>query len=85
MHLTFDRPILRGVNFDLAPGTTKVVLGGSGSGKTTILRLILGLLSPESGTIHVNGQRIDTMTKRELMTVRTDIGMLFQETALFIR
>jgi phospholipid/cholesterol/gamma-HCH transport system ATP-binding protein len=83
VHLTFERPILRGVNFDLAPGTTKVVLGGSGSGKTTILRLILGLLRPESGSVQVGGREVVGLSEEELRPVRLDIGMVFQEGALF--
>ena len=83
VHLTFERPILRGVNFDLAPGTTKVVLGGSGSGKTTILRLILGLLRPESGSVVVGGTDVVGLSEEELRPVRLDIGMVFQEGALF--
>ena len=78
-----DNVVLQDVTFSVNRGQTKILLGASGSGKSVILKLILGLLKPDSGTIHVNGQRIDTMTERELMTVRTDIGMLFQETALF--
>ena len=78
-----DNVVLQDVTFSVRRGQTKILLGASGSGKSVILKLILGLLKPDSGTIHVNGQRIDTMTERELMTVRTDIGMLFQETALF--
>ena len=62
VHLSFDRPILKGVSFDLGPGTTKIVLGGSGSGKTTILRLILGLLKPDSGTIVVDGTEVSTLS-----------------------
>jgi phospholipid/cholesterol/gamma-HCH transport system ATP-binding protein len=83
VHLTFERPILRGVNFDLAPGTTKVVLGGSGSGKTTILRLILGLLRPESGSVVVGGTDVVGLSEEDLRPVRLDIGMVFQEGALF--
>jgi phospholipid/cholesterol/gamma-HCH transport system ATP-binding protein len=83
VHLTFERPILRGVNFDLAPGTTKVVLGGSGSGKTTILRVILGLLRPESGSVSVAGRDVVGLSEEELRPVRLDIGMVFQEGALF--
>jgi len=83
VHLTFERPILRGVNFDLTPGTTKVVLGGSGSGKTTILRLILGLLRPESGSVLVRGTDVVGLSEEELRLVRLDIGMVFQEGALF--
>ncbi|HET7293005.1 MAG TPA: ATP-binding cassette domain-containing protein [Vicinamibacteria bacterium] len=83
VHLAFDRPILRGVSFDLHPGATKVVLGGSGSGKTTILRLILGLLKPDAGSILVDGAEVATMTEEELRHVRLKIGMVFQEGALF--
>jgi phospholipid/cholesterol/gamma-HCH transport system ATP-binding protein len=81
--LTFERPILQGVSFDLAPGTTKIVLGGSGSGKTTILRLILGLLKPDAGTIRVDGTEVAGLTEEELRDVRLKIGMVFQEGALF--
>jgi phospholipid/cholesterol/gamma-HCH transport system ATP-binding protein len=83
VHLSFDRPILTGVSFDLGPGTTKIVLGGSGSGKTTILRLILGLLKPDSGTIVVDGTEVSRLSEQELRAVRLKIGMVFQEGALF--
>ena len=83
VHLSFDRPVLSGVSFDLAPGTTKVVLGGSGSGKTTILRLILGLLKPESGSVRVDGVEVTGLTEEELRDVRLKVGMVFQEGALF--
>lgn len=83
VHLSFDRPILRGVSFDLAPGTTKIVLGGSGSGKTTILRLILGLLKPESGSVRVDGVEVTGLTEDQLRDVRLKVGMVFQEGALF--
>jgi phospholipid/cholesterol/gamma-HCH transport system ATP-binding protein len=83
VHLAFDRPVLRGVSFDLAPGTTKVILGGSGSGKTTILRLILGLLKPDSGSILVEGTDVAPLDEEDLRAVRLRIGMVFQEGALF--
>jgi phospholipid/cholesterol/gamma-HCH transport system ATP-binding protein len=83
VHLSFDRPILRGVSFDLAPGTTKVVLGGSGSGKTTILRLILGLLRPDAGSVRVAGTEVNGLSEEELRPVRLGMGMVFQEGALF--
>ena len=83
VHLSFDRPILRGISFDLGPGTTKIILGGSGSGKTTILRLILGLLKPDSGTIVVDGAEIELLDEEEMRAVRLKIGMVFQEGALF--
>ena len=82
--LAFDeKVILREVTFTLLPGHTKIILGASGSGKSTILKLILGLLKPDGGTIHVNGQRVDTMRERDLIHVRADLGMVFQEGALF--
>lgn len=83
VELSFERPILQGISFDLAPGTTKIVLGGSGSGKTTILRLILGLLKPEGGSIRVDGTEVSGLTEEELRDVRLKIGMVFQEGALF--
>src|SRR4026209_762461 len=74
--LAFDeKVILRDVSFALLPGHTKIILGASGSGKSTILKLILGLLKPDGGTISVNGQRVDTMRELELMLMREDLGM----------
>jgi phospholipid/cholesterol/gamma-HCH transport system ATP-binding protein len=82
--LAFDeKVILRNVSFTLQTGHTKVFLGASGAGKSTILRLILGLLKPDQGRIFVNGERIDPMSEDELMAVRADLGMVFQEGALF--
>jgi phospholipid/cholesterol/gamma-HCH transport system ATP-binding protein len=78
-----DKVVLNGVSFTLHSGHTKVILGASGSGKSTILKLILGLWKPDSGQIRVNGERTDTMTEPELMRMRADIGMVFQEGALF--
>jgi phospholipid/cholesterol/gamma-HCH transport system ATP-binding protein len=83
VHLAFDRPILNGVSFDLNPGETKVILGGSGSGKTTVLRLILGLLKPDSGSIVVAGTNVADLSEEELRPVRLRVGMVFQEGALF--
>ena len=78
-----DKVILREVSFTLLRGHTKIILGASGSGKSTILKLILGLLKPDGGEIWVNGERVDTMTEHEMMKVRADLGMVFQEGALF--
>jgi phospholipid/cholesterol/gamma-HCH transport system ATP-binding protein len=83
VHLSFDRPILKGVSFDLEQGTTKIILGGSGSGKTTILRLILGLLKPDDGSISVLGSEVAGMTEDEMRDIRLKVGMVFQEGALF--
>ena len=82
--LAFDeKVILQDVSFTLIKGHTKIFLGASGAGKSTVLKLILGLLKPDSGVIWVNGERVDEMTEREMMRVRADLGMVFQEGALF--
>ena len=82
--LAFDeKVVLRDVSFALLKGHTKIILGASGSGKSTILKLILGLWKPDSGAIWVHGARIDRMTEEQMMAVRGDIGMVFQEGALF--
>jgi phospholipid/cholesterol/gamma-HCH transport system ATP-binding protein len=78
-----DKVILRNISFTLLKGHTKIILGASGSGKSTILKLILGLLKPDAGVIWVNGERVDGMTELEMMKVRADLGMVFQEGALF--
>ncbi len=84
VHLAFDeKVILRGVSFTLQTGHTKIFLGASGAGKSTILRLMLGLLKPDEGRIFVNGEQIDGMREDDLMRVRADLGMVFQEGALF--
>ena len=82
--LAFDENvILEGISFTLRTGHTKIFLGASGAGKSTILRLILGLLKPDSGYIFVNGERVDNMNEDQMMQVRADLGMVFQEGALF--
>ena len=82
--LSFDgREVLRQISFSLPARRLKILLGASGSGKSVLLKLILGLLKPDSGVIRVNGKRIDDMTESQMMKVRGDIGMLFQESALF--
>ena len=78
-----DKEILRNISFTLKTGHTKIFLGASGAGKSTILRLILGLLKPDGGSIFVNGERVDNMREDDLMKVRADLGMVFQEGALF--
>jgi phospholipid/cholesterol/gamma-HCH transport system ATP-binding protein len=78
-----DKVILRDVSFTLITGHTKIFLGASGAGKSTILKLILGLLRPDVGVIWVNGEQIHHMREAELMKVRSDLGMVFQEGALF--
>jgi len=78
-----DNVILRGISFSVRRGHMTMLVGASGSGKSVVLKLILGLLKPDAGAILVNGTRVDTMTEDELLRIRADIGMLFQESALF--
>ena len=78
-----DKVILKEVTFSVRSGHTKIFLGASGAGKSTILKLMLGLLKPDSGTVWVLGHRVDTMTEAQLMGVRHHMGMVFQEGALF--
>jgi phospholipid/cholesterol/gamma-HCH transport system ATP-binding protein len=78
-----DRVILKNVSFTLLRSHTKIILGASGAGKSTILKLICGLLKPDAGVIWVNGQRVDELSELEMMEVRHDLGMVFQEGALF--
>jgi phospholipid/cholesterol/gamma-HCH transport system ATP-binding protein len=82
--LAFDEHVvLQGISFTVPQGSMMMLLGESGAGKSVVLKLILGLLRPDSGTIFVNGERIDNMRETDLLRVRADIGMLFQESALF--
>ncbi|MDQ3798931.1 MAG: ATP-binding cassette domain-containing protein [Acidobacteriota bacterium] len=84
VHLSFDdQKILNGVSFTVRKGETKIVLGRSGGGKSTTIRLILGLLKPDSGQIFVEGEDITDYDEIEMMRVRQKIGMVFQEGALF--
>ena len=78
-----DQIILDRVSFVLRRGETKIVLGGSGSGKSTIINLVLGLLKPDGGEILVDGENITDFDDQELMRIRKKIGMVFQEGALF--
>jgi phospholipid/cholesterol/gamma-HCH transport system ATP-binding protein len=78
-----DHVVLRDVSFRIRHGSMAMLLGASGAGKSVLLKLILGLFRPDTGTIEVNGQRIDTMPEQDLLRVRGDIGMVFQENALF--
>ncbi len=78
-----DHVVLRDVSFSVAKGSMSILLGASGAGKSILLKLILGLLRPDAGRILINGQRIDDLPERELLRLRTDIGMSFQEIALF--
>lgn len=75
--------VLQGVNLDIAPGNSLVVIGGSGSGKSVLLKCILGLLHPQAGSIKIDGEEVVGLTGDELEAVRHKIGMLFQSAALF--
>jgi phospholipid/cholesterol/gamma-HCH transport system ATP-binding protein len=74
---------LRGVSFQLAFGETKALFGVAGAGKSTILKLTLGLMQPDSGRIIVFGDDITQMTEQDLFPLRSRLGMVFQESALF--
>lgn len=78
-----DLTVLDGVSFELKRGETKVIFGVAGSGKSTLLKLCLGLLKPDSGHIYVLGHDITTMTEEELFDLRSKVGIVFQESALF--
>lgn len=78
-----DKTILDHVSFAVRPGETKVLMGGSGTGKSTVLKLVLGLLKPEQGRIYVDGEDVTNFSETQMMAVRQKIGMVFQEGALF--
>lgn len=82
--IAFDEEVvLDGVSFTLAPAEMKVVLGESGSGKSTIVKLVLGLLRPDSGEIFIDGEETTRLSEEELNRVRQKMGVVFQEGALF--
>jgi phospholipid/cholesterol/gamma-HCH transport system ATP-binding protein len=84
VHLAFgDNPVLRGVSFELPLGETKALFGVAGSGKSTILKLALGLLPPDSGRITVLGNEVTQLGEQDLFPLRGRLGMVFQESALF--
>ena len=84
VHLAFeDNEVLRGVSFQLPFGETKALFGVAGSGKSTILKLALGLLPPDSGKITVLGNEVTQMREQDLFPMRGKLGMVFQESALF--
>ncbi len=75
--------VLRGVDIDVAPGRSLVILGGSGSGKSVMLKCALGLMTPEAGQVIFDGQDVTRDTGREREAMRARVGMLFQSAALF--
>lgn len=78
-----DTQVLNGISFRVRKGETKIIIGASGSGKSTILKLAMGLEKPDAGQIFVEGREITGLKERELVEVRQKIGMVFQESALF--
>jgi phospholipid/cholesterol/gamma-HCH transport system ATP-binding protein len=78
-----DKVILKDVSFTLNSGHTTIILGASGAGKSITLKIIMGLLKPDAGAVWINGQRVDQLTEDAMMAVRADLGMVFQEGALF--
>ena len=78
-----DKLVLDGIDLDIMPGTSMVVIGGSGSGKSVLLKCILGLLEPDAGSIEIDGTDILPLPRHEQEAVRARIGMLFQNGALF--
>lgn len=81
--IAFEKPVLRGVSLDIHKGETVAVLGKSGSGKSVLLKLIVGLLAPDQGKIFYKDKEITGMDEFGLMEVRSNMGFLFQGAALF--
>jgi phospholipid/cholesterol/gamma-HCH transport system ATP-binding protein len=77
------QPVLAGVDLQIATGERVVIIGRSGGGKSVLLKLLIGLLQPDTGQVLVDGQDISQMTERQLLPVRRKFGMLFQSAALF--
>jgi phospholipid/cholesterol/gamma-HCH transport system ATP-binding protein len=78
-----DKSVLEEISFHLPPGESKAIFGVAGSGKSTILKLTMGLLKPDSGSIYVLGNDVTQMSEEELFELRRKVGMVFQESALF--
>jgi phospholipid/cholesterol/gamma-HCH transport system ATP-binding protein len=78
-----DKVVLDGISFRLHHGETKALFGVAGSGKSVLLKMAIGLLRPDRGRITVLGEEITSMTERELFEIRSRVGIVFQESALF--
>jgi phospholipid/cholesterol/gamma-HCH transport system ATP-binding protein len=78
-----DKAVLKDMSFELVAGHTKIILGASGAGKSMTLKILLGLIKADGGAVWVNGRRVDQFPEKDMMLVRADMGMVFQEGALF--
>lgn len=84
LHKSFtDKKVLTGVNLEINTGESMVIIGGSGSGKTVLIKHIIGLLKPDKGDVFVNSTKVNTLKEKELNELRKNFGMLFQSSALF--
>jgi len=84
LYKSFDENhVLRGIDLELCKGENLVVLGRSGTGKSVLIKIIVGLLKPDSGTVKVFDMEVDKLDKKELMELRLKIGFLFQHSALY--
>lgn len=78
-----EKEIIKGISTSFDPGKTNLIIGRSGSGKTVFMKILIGLLKPDSGQILYNGRNLPSMKKKELNNLRREMGMLFQGSALF--
>jgi phospholipid/cholesterol/gamma-HCH transport system ATP-binding protein len=84
LHKSFgSKVVLDGVNLDVAPAESLVIIGGSGTGKSVLLKHVIGLLKPDSGTVEVDGTAVESLGNRQITEFRRKFGMAFQEGALF--
>ncbi len=84
VHVAFGKnKVLRGLNLDIVDGESITIIGGSGSGKSVALKLLLGVLTPDQGHIYFQGRDVTTMIEKELIEMRKKFGVLFQGSALF--
>ncbi len=84
LHKAFGpKQVLRGITLDIERGKTTVIIGRSGTGKSVLLKLIVGLLDPDAGSVSIDGRRVDTMTEKDLYQMRRKVGYVFQGAALF--
>jgi phospholipid/cholesterol/gamma-HCH transport system ATP-binding protein len=82
--ITFDiKPVLQNISFTVCRGETRIILGPAGGGKSVLMKLVNGLIRPDSGTIRVFGEDVTRMRETDLFKLRARIGMVFQESALF--